>query len=183
MSGSFVGIKTYRSENQSEGRLEYAGGNLSSGHKIDETGARFPAVFQRNDVVVPALVEMGYELKDSRNYVVAACWEFIIPGVAMDIVNIDALNFPKIMLDTVKAELEKTATFGELMDKVKENIAKDCDRLINSTKNMFMQPSPFQSILMTDCIAAGKDISEGAKYNNYGFHGAGLSTAVDSSQR
>lgn len=149
------------------------------GTKLTKQGLGFPQ-YSNDDVVVPALVEMGYELKDARNYVVAACWEFIIPGVAMDIVNIDALNFPKIMLDTVKAELEKTATFGELMDKVKENIAKDCDRLINSTKNMFMQPSPFQSILMTDCIAAGKDISEGAKYNNYGFHGAGLSTAVDS---
>ena len=33
---------------------------------------------------------------------------------------------------------------------------------------------------MTDCIAQAKDIAYGAKYNNYGFHGAGLSTAADS---
>lgn len=149
------------------------------GTELTKQGLGFPQ-YSNDDVVIPALVGMGYDLADARNYVVAACWEFIIPGVAMDIVNIDALSFPKVMLETVKAELEKTAAFDELMDKVRVNIFRECERLCDSTKNMFMQPSPFQSILMTDCIAAGKDISEGAKYNNYGFHGAGLSTAVDS---
>ena len=33
---------------------------------------------------------------------------------------------------------------------------------------------------MEGCIQTGRDVSQGSRYNNYGFHGAGLSTAVDS---
>lgn len=149
------------------------------GTELTKQGLGFPQ-YSNDDVVIPALTNWGYELKDARNYVVAACWEFIIPGVAMDIPNVDALNFPKVVLAAVKNELAKAETFEKLMEKVTEYIEKEGERLINGTKNMFMQPSPFQSVLMTDCIERGKDISLGAKYNNYGFHGAGLSTAADS---
>jgi len=43
-----------------------------------------------------------------------------------------------------------------------------------------MEPAPFQSLLMDGCIEKGEDISLGGKYNNYGIHGTGISTAVDS---
>jgi formate C-acetyltransferase len=42
-----------------------------------------------------------------------------------------------------------------------------------------MIPSPFMSVLMDGCVKDGRDISLGAKYNNYGFHGVGIATAVD----
>ena len=37
-------------------------------------------------------MKKGYSEQDARNYVVAACWEFIIPNHAMDIPNIDAVS-------------------------------------------------------------------------------------------
>lgn len=149
------------------------------GTLLTKQGLGFPQ-YSNDDVVIPALVDMGYELRDARNYVVAACWEFIIPGVAYDIPNVDALNYPKIVLDTVTNALLACKTFDELMQRVKDAIRDTCFNLAERTKNIFVEPSPFQSVVMTDCIAQAKDIADGAKYNNYGFHGAGLSTAADS---
>jgi formate C-acetyltransferase len=60
------------------------------GTQLTRQGLGFPQ-YANDDVVIPALVDMGYDLEDARDYVVAACWEFIIPGVAMDIPNIEAL--------------------------------------------------------------------------------------------
>lgn len=148
------------------------------GTLLTKQGLGFPQ-YSNDDVVIPALVEMGYEEEDARNYVVAACWEFIIPGVAYDIPNIDALSYPKVMLDAVE-KLETFKNFPQLMAEVKKNLIATCKRLVANTKNIFVEPSPFQSVMMTSCIKEAKDIADGSKYNNYGFHGAGLSTAADS---
>ena len=37
--------------------------------------------------IIAALLAHGYDLEDARDYVVAACWEFIIPGRGMEVVN------------------------------------------------------------------------------------------------
>ena len=46
--------------------------------------------------------------------------------------------------------------------------------------NVYFEPAPYQSLLMNDCIEKAQDISLGNRYNNYGIHGTGISTAVDS---
>ncbi len=148
------------------------------GTLLTKQGLGFPQ-YSNDDVVIPALIDMGYEEADARNYVVAACWEFIIPGVAYDIPNIDVLSYPDVMISAVE-KLEEIESFPELMQEVKHNINETCKRIIQSKKNIFVEPSPFQSVMMSNCIKEAKDISEGSKYNNYGFHGAGLSTAADS---
>lgn len=148
------------------------------GTLLTKQGLGFPQ-YSNDDVVIPALVEMGYDEADARQYVVAACWEFIIPGVAYDIPNIDALSYPNVMLSAV-AHLEQYKTFEALMEAVKAELNASCKKMIAATKNIFVEPSPFQSVMMTNCIGEAKDIADGAKYNNYGFHGAGLSTTADS---
>ena len=148
------------------------------GTELTKQGLGFPQ-YSNDDVVIPALVNWGYDLADARNYVVAACWEFIIPGLAMDIPNIDALNFPGIVRK-VTERIKEFPDYGSFLAEVKKDILAECDRLTSMTKGLYLMPSPFQSVLMTNCIEEGKDISEGTKYNNYGFHGAGVSTAADS---
>jgi hypothetical protein len=49
-----------------------------------------------------------------------------------------------------------------------------------SVRNLYMEPAPFQSLLMEGCVANGRDISLGCTYNHYGIHGTGIATAVDS---
>ena len=148
------------------------------GTRLTKQGLGFPQ-YSNDDVVIPALVEMGYDLEDARDYTVAACWEFIVPGKGMDIPNIDALNFPLLVNRALETADETAADFDSFWESVKGNIFSETERIAQSVKNIFILPSPFQSLLMDGCIESARDISEGGKYNNYGIHGAGLSNAAD----
>ena len=63
-----------------------------AGTELTKEGLGFPQ-YANDDVVIPALLKWGYELEDARDYSVAACWEFLVPGCGMDINNIDAVSF------------------------------------------------------------------------------------------
>lgn len=150
------------------------------GTELTKVGLGFPQ-YSNDDVVIPALIKMGYEEEDARDYVVAACWEFIIPKYGMDIPNVEALAFPKCVDKAIHSKGFLSATTYEEVEKlVNKEIEKEVKRLIDKTRNIFLIPSPFQSILMKHCVENKKDISEGSKYNNFGLHGVGLSTAADS---
>lgn len=149
------------------------------GTLLTKQGLGFPQ-YSNDDIVIPALVKLGYDLEDARNYVVAACWEFIIPGVGMDIPNIDALNFPLLVDNAIRSDaFDDCQTYDDLLKLVFAEMEKEVKRLVDFSKKTFLIPSPFQSVLMCDCVKDRKDIADGGKYNNYGFHGAGLSNASD----
>jgi len=143
--------------------------------QLTKQGLGFPQ-YANDDVVIPALVEMGYDIGDARNYTVAACWEFIIPGVALDIPNIGAVSHAQVVHDVIKARLHECDSFEALMEFVKEAEVHAADVIEASLKPLWVEPAPYQSVLMSDY---SHDISEGAKYNNYGIHGTGFATAVD----
>ena len=149
------------------------------GTRLTKQGLGFPQ-YSNDDIVIPGLVEKGYSLEDARNYVVAACWEFIIPGVGMDIPNIGALAYADIVDKTLRYALEESKSFDGFMDRVKDEIFSWADIETNKFGNIYMEPSPMMSLLMDGCISSGKDISHGSRYNNYGLHGTGISTAADS---
>lgn len=150
------------------------------GTKLTKQGLGFPQ-YSNDDVVIPALVKWGYSLEDARDYVVAACWEFIIPGYGMDIPNIDALNFPEAVLDVVNSPLfEKAASYDELEKAVDKAIGSQVKKIVALSHKNFLIPNPFQSLLMKNCLATKRDIVEAGKYNNFGIHGAGIATAADS---
>jgi formate C-acetyltransferase len=145
---------------------------------LTKQGLGFPQ-YSNDDIVIPALKAWGYDEEDAYNYVMAACWEFIVPDVAMDIPNIGALSFTEAMLRAIYAKKD-WKDFEELMGCVRQQINIMAQELMESVKNIYMEPSPLMSLLCKGCVQSGRDISKGSKYNNYGFHGTGLSTAVDS---
>lgn len=148
------------------------------GTHLTKQGLGFPQ-YANDDVIIPALRRWGYDEEDAYNYVVAACWEFIIPGSGMDIPNINGLSFAHAVI-TAMDRLPECKDFEEFLEAVHEGIKAQAEELIAGVKNLYMEPSPLMSLMMKDCISAGTDVSKGCKYNNYGFHGTGLSTAVDS---
>ena len=145
------------------------------GTQLTRQGLGFPQ-YANDDVVIPALTAMGYSLEDARNYVVAACWEFIIPGVAMDIPNIGAVSLAGVVADVIRGNLTSAVSYEALEEKVREAIRADAEKTFMGLSPLFMEPAPWQTVLMSD---VSHDVSEGAKYNNYGFHGTGFATAVD----
>ena len=66
-------------------------GLLAQGVQLTRIGLGFPQ-WCNDEVVIPGLVAAGYDLEDARDYSVAACWEFIIPGKGMEVVNIGAVS-------------------------------------------------------------------------------------------
>lgn len=150
------------------------------GTELTKKGLGFPQ-YENDDVVIPGLVRLGYDLEDARDYVVAACWEFIIPKVAMDIPNIEGLNFPKVMLNVCKSpKFSNFSTYEELEEEFYRGIEEEVRYICTQTYDTFMIPHPFQSILMEGCVENKIDVAFGAKYNNYGIHGVGISTCADS---
>ena len=143
------------------------------GSRLTAVGLGFPQ-YSNDDVVIPGLVDLGYEYKDAVNYAVAACWEFILPGVGADIANIGALNFPKVVDIAMHRSLMTAESFDAFMEDVRLVIKEECDRITAGVKNVWFTPHPFLDTLF------GCDISKGAKYNNFGIHGTGAAIAADS---
>lgn len=143
------------------------------GSKLTKAGLGFPQ-YSNDDLVIPALVDMGYAEEDARNYVVAACWEFIIPGVGADVANIGALSFPKVVDTCLHRDLPQCGSFEDFMDCIAKEIRISCDSICEKIQNLWFVPSPYAHLMM----ASG--IYEGGKYNNFGIHGTGVATAADS---
>ena len=146
------------------------------GTELTKAGLGFPQ-YANDDVVIPALMKWGYELEDARDYSVAACWEFLIPGCGMDINNIDAVSMPSCLDAVMRAGAD---SFESLKADLKAEINRRCDALQKKYAHVEIFPGPFVSILTVGCIGKARDICKGAKYNNFGIHGTGIAVAVDS---
>ncbi len=141
--------------------------------ELTKAGLGFPQ-YSNDDVVIPGLLRLGYDLVDARNYTVAACWEFIIPGVGADVANIEALSFAQVMDEAFHASLPTAPDFDSFFEAVKAKIHTHCATICEKVRNLWFVPSPLMNVLM-DC-----EIYSGGKYNNYGIHGSGIATAADS---
>ncbi|MBQ3639382.1 MAG: pyruvate formate-lyase, partial [Clostridia bacterium] len=137
------------------------------GTELTKVGLGFPQ-YSNDDVVIEGLQKLGYDYADAVNYVVAACWEFIIPSVGNDIANIGAVNFPKLVDEVLRAYLPTGGDFAGLLQAVKAAIQAECDRQTATIQNVWFLPSPFMDLLR-----------DAKKYNNFGLHGCGIASAAD----
>ena len=149
-----------------------------AGTELTAKGLGFPQ-YANDDVVIPALVRWGYDLEDARDYSVAACWEFLIPGCGMDINNIDAVSFVGC-LDAALRTASGAATYEAVERAFFDEIRRRADALVAKYRHVEILPGPFVSVLSVGCIDRARDICRGAKYNNFGIHGTGIAVAVDS---
>lgn len=143
------------------------------GSELTKAGLGFPQ-YSNDDIVIEGLERLGYDLKDARDYAVAACWEFIIPNVGADVANIAALSFPKVIDVCLHRDLLSCENFDDFKNAVKAEVKRECDEICGGIKNLWFVPSPFMN-----CLIDG-GIYNGAKYNNFGIHGTGIATAADS---
>ncbi len=138
-----------------------------AGTELTRVGLGFPQ-YSNDDVVIPGLERLGYERSDAENYVVAACWEFIIPGVGNDVANIGAVNFPGIVDGVLRRDLPRGVPYDTLLSDVRDAIVAECDRITAGVREVWFIPSPFLDLLR-----------DGKKYNNFGLHGCGIASAAD----
>lgn len=138
------------------------------GTELTKAGLGFPQ-YSNDDVVIEGLIKKGYDPKDAANYAVAACWEFIIPGVGFDVANIGAMSYPKAVDRVLHSCFTSCKSFDEVMDAVKNEITAECESIMAKIKDLWFVPSPFMSVMLDEI-----------KYRNFGFHGTGIATAADS---
>lgn len=151
---------------------------LTLATELTRKGLGFPQ-YSNDDVVIPALVAHGYQLEDAREYAVAACWEFLIPGKGMEVVNIGAVSFPAAVDQSIRQGLLAGEDMEGILQRVRADIQKQVNKLAGSYERLLLPPAPYYSVLMTDCLERGRDLSKGAQYNNFGIHGAGSANAAD----
>ena len=148
------------------------------GTRLTAKGLGFPQ-YANDDVVIPALEKWGYAPEDARDYTVAACWEFVIPGCGMDIDNIDAVSFPGA-LDAALRAANGMGDYAAVEAAFLAEVRRRADALVEKYRHVEILPGPFVSAISTGCVERARDICKGAKYNNFGIHGTGISVAVDS---
>lgn len=149
------------------------------GTELTKQGLGFPQ-YSNDEVVIPGLLEYGYSQAAAYNYAIAACWEFIIPGEGMDVPNIAALSFAEAVEEAVNEKLMDCESYEELETEAGKKIKKKAEELCRQVTKLYLYPAPFLSLMMDNCVERCEDVSKGCRYNNYGFHGTGLSTAADS---
>ncbi len=136
--------------------------------ELTKAGLGFPQ-YSNDDVVIPGLIEYGYAPEDAVEYTVAACWEFIVPGVGRDVANIAALSIPKVVDTCLHRDLANCADMDTFRSCVRQQIRRDCDEICGGIHNLWFVPSPLLDKVMDE-----------RKYLNYGMHGVGMSVAADS---
>ncbi len=128
---------------------------------------------------MPALVSHGYDLEDARDYTVAACWEFIIPGHGMDVVNIGAVSFPAAADMAIRTGLSAGSSFEAILACAEVEVAGQVRARTEPYERLLWAPAPWYSVLMSDALERGVDHGRGAKYRNLGIHGAAAASAAD----
>ena len=146
--------------------------------ELTRKGLGFPQ-YSNDDVVIPGLVAHGYDLEDARDYVVAACWEFIIPGRGMEVVNSGAVSFPAAVDQAIRVGLAEGMEFDGILSRTAKNIRTQVNDLGDAYSRLLLPPAPYYSVFMRGCLEQGHDLSQGLKYNNLGIHGAGSANAAD----
>lgn len=151
---------------------------LTLASELTRKGLGFPQ-YSNDDIVIPNLVAHGYDIEDARDYSVAACWEFVIPGKGMEVVNIAGLNFPASVDKAIREGLAAGDDFDAIMARAEKNIHDQLFGLLKPSHGISLPPAPYFSVVMGDCLERGKNLGEGLKYNNFGVHGACSANAAD----
>jgi formate C-acetyltransferase len=153
---------------------------LEESVKCIQTGIGSP-LFANDEVIIPALIDFGYEEKDVFDYGVSACWEPLIIGKSSDANNICSLNYMKPMREVLFADRGVIESYYIFLERYKEQLAVHIKETIGKAGLVTWEKAPLLSLFIENCPQTGLDIADsGAKYNNYGFTTAGLANAVNS---
>lgn len=145
--------------------------------ECNATGIGSP-LFSNDDIVIPYLIDFGYDKKDAYNYGVSACWEPLSIGNSLEQNNLANIEYGKYVHEMIMDEhFVQCADIKEVVALYVEKLKVNCQNIILGLDSIRWQKDPLLSYMM----GLSKDISEGgAKYNDYGILSIGMSAAVNS---
>ena len=159
---------------------------LDSCARLIARGGGIPFVFN-DDCFVPALTERGITLEDARNYAPIGCIELTIPGRANPHAVSGWFNAAKCLelalfdgcdprtgevLGPRTGLLTDFDSFDALYEAYRQQVAHFAKRMVyDCNRGELAQrewgPLPCLSVLTDDCIARGRDITDGGAVYNY----------------
>lgn len=163
-------------------------------------GSSSPSLFN-DEIIVPTMINAGYDPDDARDYVAIGCVEPTAPGKTIGSTDASILNVPLAIeyalnrgrrFNSMLRTGAKTAPIEEMqtMDDVTAAFTKQLEYLVGrmvsdlnavGRAHALYHPTPLTSLFIDGCLASGIcSTSGGAKYNSPGVQGVGISTAGDS---
>lgn len=146
------------------------------------TGIGAPFI-SNDDIVIPSLIQFGYDKSDAYNYATSACWEPLTIGKSCDQNNIGTLNFCEPFLQYVENnDFEKCQSFKEVKEGYYSILNKYIDEFLSvNLDNIIFEEDPFLTLFNPEILKTGKDVVRGgAKYSNMGLTSVAMSTVVNS---
>ena len=139
-------------------------------------------ILANDDVLVPCLLQFGYDKEDAYNYVPSACWEPLSYGNSFEQNNIDNINYAQVF--NIMANTESfihCSCFEDVIELYLDCLNNHIAELVEKVNSIEWESDPLFTLFTIDCWEHNKDFSKGgSKYNNYGLLSVGFSNAVDS---
>ena len=158
-------------------------------------------LFQNDEVLIPAMLDYGYELEDARNYGFIGCQEAVGCGNDMPFCNGHNLRVSVLMTCTVNnginpmtgkagpvetGYLYEMESYEQFREAYLTQMKVHQDAMVSMMNwgemlCMWYRPHAVLSFGMIGCMENGKDCAcGGAKYNSYGGSNHGFATVADS---
>lgn len=153
-------------------------------------------LYQNDDAMIPSLKRAGISTEDARDYSILGCWEPVVPGctnehcsyfLALKIFELSLYGGEKNPdLPYIILPLDGATSFEEVLSITLTNLhtvmASRCRVAVTARKYWSaVDPHPLLSSVLDDCIARGRDVTDGgAKYSRDEIVIAGLPNVVDS---
>ena len=159
-----------------------------------------PAIYN-DEIIVPALMETGCSIEDSRDYGIIGCVEptscsnthgctagndISLVGILEKVLNNGKLRMMGKRTGLKTGKFEKFKSFEEILEAYKKQLSFTIEyiaKCVNGKDKVYMERfhNPYLSLTIDGCLESGLDITEGgAKYNFGSITARGLATAADS---
>ena len=159
-------------------------------------GGKSTLLYQNDKAMIPALVRAGIDIADARDYSVLGCWEPVIPGCTNEhcsyflTLKIFELSLyggtqdPHLPFTILP--LDGAGSFEEVLSITLRNIhtvmESRCRVAVSARRYWHLvDPRPLTSSVLDDCLAKGRDLTDGGtRYSRDEIICAGLPNVIDS---
>lgn len=168
--------------------------------RVASCGTGMPAFFN-DEVLLPNMLQMGFDLFQARNYAIIGCTEMTVPGISEPWLTGGFINLAKMLeytifdgLDLVTGEQRRFRTgqaeshpdFESFLDAYKKQTRHylgqlvTCDNILDVAHGR-MAPTVLEAVVTRGCLQAGKTTLEGgALFNSTTINAVGIANVADS---
>lgn len=163
-------------------------------------GSGMPQVFN-DEVIIPGQLNRGIAPEDALNYAVVGCVELSTPGKALGWSDAAMFNLTRILeltlfggqdprtgqqiglttppLTAMRSLADLEAAYEQQLQHFVALMVQGCNLVDRIHAEIY--PSPFLSLVVTDCLVRGLDVTAGGAYYNFsGVQGVQIANVADS---